>query len=192
MRQSIARVSIAIVGCLGIAACNLSTRSTQVERETPALVSVAPTADSFSSDTPPVITFTIPVAPPSVQTTAVTREVTKDDKLLLSAIAQVESTGDSRKVGRLGERGLYQFRSRVWSQYTKRSFWKAHDPKISTEIALQHCDWIRRQLVSAGFRGTSFEIALAWNAGLTSVAQGRIKAATYDYAYRVNNIYATL
>lgn len=106
----------------------------------------------------------------------------------LRAIAEVETGNNPRKVGRLGERGQYQFRLATWRQHTKRPFGEAHSPSIAHAVASRHYDWILQTLQRNGKQPTPFMIAAAWNSGVTRVSSGRIPAVSRDYAQRVVNL----
>lgn len=155
----------------------------------PAATSPCPSADPLvgKASLDAQVTFRIPAPPPPPEAIG-----SDEADILLRAIAEVESLGNPTKVGNRGERGLYQFRPRVWRQYTRAAFRRAHDPSLSTEIARRHYLWIRSQLKAAGVRDSAFEIALVWNAGLTSVLTGRVASSAYEYAERVNNISSIL
>ena len=106
----------------------------------------------------------------------------------LQAINWVENPLNSPQAGPFGELGPYQFRKSTWRSYTKRPFTQALDRQSSDEVAVQHYEWIRRGLRGAGIEPIPFNIALAWNAGLERVLQGRAPDAAYDYASRVRGL----
>lgn len=106
----------------------------------------------------------------------------------LRAIAEVETGGNARKVGRLGERGLFQFRQATWRQHTTQSFRDAHTPAVAYDIASRHYDWILHELERNGKRATPFMVAAAWNSGVNRVVSGRIPSVSRDYAQRVVNL----
>jgi soluble lytic murein transglycosylase-like protein len=106
----------------------------------------------------------------------------------LRAIAEVETGNNPRKVGRLGERGQYQFRQATWRQHTRQPFRDAHNPSIAHAVASRHYDWILQQLERNGKRATPYMVAAAWNSGIGRVTSGRIPAASKDYAQRVVNL----
>jgi len=111
-----------------------------------------------------------------------------DRNAFLAAIAEVETGGNTRAVGRNGERGLYQFRSVVWRQYTSRSFFDAHNPTLSYYVAVKHFDWLFEGFHRNGKQPTPYTMAAAWNSGLTRVLSGRLPSSTRSYAERVSNI----
>ena len=115
-----------------------------------------------------------------------------DRDAFLKAIAEVETGGNPRAVGRLGERGLYQFRKETWRQHTRRSFFEAHNPNVSYQVASQHFDWLYDGLVRNGVRPTNYLLAAAWNAGLSRALSGNASKSTRNYARRVANIAANL
>lgn len=111
-----------------------------------------------------------------------------DRDAFLAAIAEVETGGNARAVGRKGERGMYQFRSAVWRQYTRRSFFDAHNPTLSYYVAVKHFDWLYDGFRRNGRQPTPYLMAAAWNGGLTRVLSGRLPPSTRSYAERVSNI----
>jgi hypothetical protein len=106
----------------------------------------------------------------------------------LRAIAEVETGNNPRKVGRLGERGQYQFRQGTWRQHSRQPFRDAHNPSVAHDVASRHYDWILQQLERSGKRATPFMVAAAWNSGIGRVTSGRIPAVSKDYAQRVVNL----
>jgi hypothetical protein len=68
----------------------------------------------------------------------------------------------------------------------------ALDRRSSDEVAVQHYEWIRCGLKEAGIDPIPFNIALAWNAGLERVLQGRAPDPAYDYAARVRGLVETM
>lgn len=100
---------------------------------------------------------------------------TLDSDRLLDAIAQVE-TGGVPRLGKAGETGLHQL---------------GKDARRDHGDAATHLAWLRRELRRAGAADNAFNLALCWNAGLTRVLQGRAPMASYDYARRVENLYAS-
>lgn len=106
----------------------------------------------------------------------------------LRAIAEVETGNNPRKVGRLGERGQYQFRQMTWRQHTKQPFRDAHNPAVAHAVAARHYDWILQQIERSGKRATPYMVAAAWNSGVSRVTSGRIPASSKDYAQRVVNL----
>ena len=116
----------------------------------------------------------------------VASSATADD--VLYAIRQVES-GDryDGPPGSRGELGAYQFRRQVWYQHTREPFDQARTA-YADKVAADHYRWIAGQLSSAGLTPTPWNIAAAWNSGLTAVRSQRIPRSTRDYANRVDNL----
>jgi hypothetical protein len=110
----------------------------------------------------------------------------------LQAINWVENPRNSTKVGPRGELGPYQFRPPTWRMYTSKPFALAAQREAADEVAVQHYEWIKRGLLSAGFKPTPYRIALVWNAGLDQVVNDRVPASTYVYAEQVANLAASL
>jgi hypothetical protein len=110
----------------------------------------------------------------------------------LQAINWVENPRNSMKVGPHGELGPYQFRLPTWRMYTKRPFALAAQRQNADEVAVQHYEWLKRGLQSAGINPTPYNIALAWNAGLDHVVKDRVPAGSYAYAEQVANLVNSL
>jgi hypothetical protein len=106
----------------------------------------------------------------------------------LEAIHYVENPQNSSRAGRYGELGAYQFRPETWRMHSTRPFNEALDRKSSDEVAVRHYEWIKAGLVRAGIEPTTYNIALAWNAGVASVVNAHVPAASRSYATRVDNI----
>jgi hypothetical protein len=110
----------------------------------------------------------------------------------LQAINWVENPRNSTKVGPRGELGPYQFRPATWRMHTKKPFALAVERQAADDVAVRHYEWLKRGLESNGIDATPYNIALAWNAGLDRVVNGRAPAAAYEYASQVNNLVADL
>jgi len=106
----------------------------------------------------------------------------------LRAINLVENPSNKTGYGPRGELGPYQFRASTWRMHTQKAFSLANDRAAADEVAALHYEWIRRGLNEAGIAINSYNIALAWNCGLTAVVSGRIPAGTYQYAEQVSNL----
>jgi hypothetical protein len=110
----------------------------------------------------------------------------------LEAIHTVENPSNSSRPGRFGELGAYQFRASTWKMHSGRPFGEAIDRSASDEVAILHYEWLKNTLAQAGVDPTSYNIALAWNAGANAVIKGRVSSASRDYASRVSNIATSL
>lgn len=110
----------------------------------------------------------------------------------LEAIHWIENPHDSPKPGRFGELGAYQFREMTWRMHSSVAFSHAIERGVSDEVAVKHYEWLKRGLERNGLAATTYNIALAWNAGLGSVVRGRVPASTRNYAERANNIAESL
>ncbi len=117
---------------------------------------------------------------------AATRQIT------LEAIHQVENPRNVERPGPAGELGAYQFSRRTWSQHTKRPFSDALDRRWSDMVAALHHDWLCERLARNGLEPSVYNVALAWNAGLSATVRGRAPQRSHDYAVRVGNIAAEL
>lgn len=108
----------------------------------------------------------------------------------LRAINWVENPTNHTRRGAFGELGPYQFRPQTWRMHTRKPFEWAVERVHADEVAVKHYEWLRRELQEAGIDPSPYNIALAWNSGLTSVISGRVPRVTYDYANRVANLVA--
>lgn len=106
----------------------------------------------------------------------------------LEAIHWVENPRNRQTPGPCGELGAYQFRAETWRMYTSRPFSEALDRHRSDEVAVRHYDWLKAALERNGVEASVYNIALAWNAGVSAVVNGRIPSTSQEYASRVQNI----
>lgn len=106
----------------------------------------------------------------------------------LEAIHCVENPRNRQTPGPCGELGAYQFRADTWRMYTSRPFSEALDRRRSDEVAVRHYDWLKAALERNGVEASVFNIALAWNAGVSAVVNGRVPSVSRAYASRVQNI----
>jgi hypothetical protein len=107
---------------------------------------------------------------------------------ILHAINLVENPSNSTGYGPCGELGPYQFRSSTWHMYSQKPFRMANDRASADEVAARHYEWIRQRLTEAGIDANVFNIAMAWNCGLTAVVSGHVPEVTYHYAEQVRNL----
>jgi hypothetical protein len=110
----------------------------------------------------------------------------------LEAIHTVENPSNSTRPGRFGELGAYQFRAATWRTYSRRPFSEATNRRSSDEVAVRHYEWLKTTLSRAGIEPSTYNIALAWNAGANAVITGRAPSSSHDYAARVDNVATTL
>jgi len=106
----------------------------------------------------------------------------------LEAIHWIENPHDTSRPGPMGELGAYQFRQATWRMYTTMPFARAVDRRASDDVAIRHYEWLKLGLMRNGLEPTPYNIALAWNGGLTATVRGTVRAATRDYAERVTNV----
>ena len=106
----------------------------------------------------------------------------------LEAIHWIENPRDSVRPGPCGELGAYQFREATWRMHTTMPFARAIERPASDDVAIRHYEWLKRGLARHGLEVTPYNIALAWNGGLTATVRGAVPARTRDYAERVTNI----
>lgn len=74
--------------------------------------------------------------------------------------------------------------------HTSIPFERAHDRGVSDIIAVKHYEWLKRGLEAAGMPATPYNIALAWNGGLTAAIRGTSPRIAHDYAERAANLAA--
>lgn len=98
--------------------------------------------------------------------------------VFLRAVALVETGGDAAAIGARGERGAYAMLPVVVAQ---------HGGHGSAEAA-REVRRIERALQARGVDPLPFNVALAWNAGVTGATTGRAPERSYDYARRVVNL----
>lgn len=110
----------------------------------------------------------------------------------LQAINWVENPHNSTRVGPRGELGPYQFRPSTWRMHTNKPFALAVERQAADEVAVRHYEWLKRGLKSNGIDATPYNIALAWNAGLDRVVNGRAPASAQEYASQVSNLVENL
>jgi hypothetical protein len=93
--------------------------------------------------------------------------------------------------GKLGERGPYQFRRSTWRMNTSSSFDLAENREVANTVAKRYYAWIEAQLQANGIEPSSYNVALAWNAGVNAVIRGNAPAVAHNYATRVLNLAST-
>lgn len=106
----------------------------------------------------------------------------------LRAINMVENPTNQTGYGSKGELGPYQFRSSTWRMHSSKPFRMANDRATADQVAVIHYEWIKNRLKSAGIDANNYNIAMAWNCGISAVINGRVPMQTYHYAERVNNL----
>jgi hypothetical protein len=76
----------------------------------------------------------------------------------------------------------------TWAQHSRRPFTDALNRRWSDEVAVRHYDWLCERLARNGLEPSVYNVALAWNAGLSAAVRGRAPRRSHDYALRVGNI----
>ncbi len=109
----------------------------------------------------------------------------------LRAINWVENPTNHTHMGRFGELGPYQFRPATWRMHTRKPFSMATQREAADEVAVIHYEWIKAKLQEAGVAPTTFNIAMAWNTGVTNVITGHAPSVSFNYAERVVNLVRT-
>lgn len=124
-----------------------------------------------------------------VSTSAFTITAKADDRWeTLRAINWVENPTNHTRIGRFGELGPYQFRPATWRMHTRKPFSLAVQREAADEVAVIHYEWIKANLEKAGVDATPFNIAMAWNCGVSNVVSGHAPEVSYNYAERVVNL----
>lgn len=106
----------------------------------------------------------------------------------LQAIHLIENPSNSTRPGPHGELGAYQFRRATWRMHSHKPFHQALNRAESDTVAAAHYDWLAEGLERNGVPATAYNIALAWNAGLSATVSGRAPRTSRDYAQRVVNL----
>lgn len=119
---------------------------------------------------------------------AATAEAASDRWATLEAIHKIENPTNSPRPGGHGELGAYQFRATTWRMHSSLPFREALDRQKADIVAVKHYEWLKRGLERARVAATPYNIALAWNSGLTAVTSGRAPRAAHDYAQRAVNL----
>lgn len=110
----------------------------------------------------------------------------------LEAIHKIENPYNLTKPGPRGELGAYQFRASTWRMHTNVPFHHALDRSTSDTIAIKHYEWLKRGLERARIPANTYNIALAWNGGLSAVIRGKSPRVAHNYAQRAVNLASTL
>lgn len=122
---------------------------------------------------------------------------------LVVAVAQIESDGKARKVGRAGERGLMQIKCSTWKHVTKKlyghplPFDQAFDPAINRRVGKAYLAELQAFLHVNKSRWRSDERSLllaCYNAGPTCVRDAgfnlkRVPASTRSYVERATALH---
>ena len=104
---------------------------------------------------------------------------TINEKILLEAIAEVETGNRDGVIGAAGERGRYQLSrpiQRVVGGYDRAA-------------AQRWMKVVLADMQKYDIPICAYNLAYIWNSGIHAVRKGRIPMSTYDYGARVNNIY---
>ncbi len=110
----------------------------------------------------------------------------------LEAIHSLENPRNLSRPGPHGELGAYQFRITTWKMHTSLPFSQALDRRFSDLVAVEHYEYLRRGLEAARVPATPYNIALAWNGGLTGAVNGTAPRAARNYAERASNLASAL
>ena len=116
------------------------------------------------------------------------RAIAADRWETLQAIHMIENPRNSTRPGSHGELGAYQFRHATWRMHTRRPFQLALNRAESDAVAAAHYEYLRDGLERSGVPATTYNIAVAWNAGLDAAISGHAPRASRNYAERVVNL----
>lgn len=116
-----------------------------------------------------------------------------DSLRMAMVIEQVENT-KTEQVGGDGERSRFQITRGVWEKYSRFPFRDAsslrpHCRAEALRVALRHIDYIKATLSATNLPVNAYNVALAWNAGITATLTGTASARKRDYAKRAENLY---
>lgn len=104
---------------------------------------------------------------------------------IMPAIKLAEGVKDPAKRGPAGELGWYRVTPAVWMQYCTDPFELCGtDAAFEERVVRVHLQWIHDHLKHP----TIYQMAEAWNAGLTAVKKDQVPASAKDYARRVVNL----
>ena len=105
---------------------------------------------------------------------------------LVLALAMVETpNGVPAQPGPYGETGRWQLRKSVRDDRAHDLRCRAIRNPTDEHIATEQVLWIKRNLLFLHIDPNDFNVALAWNAGLSRIALGRGPIPSYDFARRV-------
>lgn len=109
---------------------------------------------------------------------------------LVIALAQAETPhGVPARPGPAGETGRWQLTPAVRAD--RGAELRARRVRITDEaLATAQVEWLMRELARQQVEPLPFNIALAWNCGLTRSTSGRAPIASYLFAARVVNLMA--
>ena len=111
-----------------------------------------------------------------------------DREAILYAIHSLENPRNLTRPGPRGELGPFQFRAGTWRMHTTLPFSEALDRSVSETIAIKHLEWLKRGLQAARMPVTVYNLALAWNSGLSATIRGKSPSKAHWYAERAVNL----
>lgn len=110
-----------------------------------------------------------------------------DADTFLWAVSQIETHGDDRRRGPMGERSKYQITSIVWKQWRPVSPFDLCHGNVADKVAREHLAWLRQHLPDSHY-SEQYALAWCWKNGLAS---WRKYLASSRADYGVNSYYAT-
>lgn len=124
-------------------------------------------------------------------------------QLLVDAVIQVESSGNPRKVGSMGERGLMQVKRDTWAEVTRRAmggripFERAFEPELNRRVGTAYLAEIQAFLQANRSKWKADERSLllaCYNAGPSRVKAAGfglrgLPASTRDYVQRAGALH---
>ncbi len=130
-------------------------------------------------------------------------DVRRVSELLVEAVIQVESSGDPRKIGQAGERGIMQIKRATWKQVTRSLFGKpapfdhAFNPTLNRRVGKAYLAELQVFLQEhrAAWRSDERSLLLAcYNAGPARVRESgfdisRLPSSTQSYVERATALH---
>lgn len=112
--------------------------------------------------------------------------------LMVAALNIAETPGEvPAHPGPAGETGEWQLTPAV--RHDRGAELRARGEAVTDEaIAREQVIWLARELERAGADPLPFNVALAWNCGLTATLEGRAPVRSYHFAIRVENLMEAL
>lgn len=108
--------------------------------------------------------------------------------IMVAVLPLVETpNGVPARPGPFGETGRWQLTDDV--RHDRGAELRARGEAITDEaIAREQVRWLARQLVAHGIDPSPFNVALAWNAGLTRVLEAKAPERAYRFARKVERL----
>jgi hypothetical protein len=116
-----------------------------------------------------------------------------DFERILDCLAAVQSGFNKTKVGKRGERSMYQLKYITWTQWSEAPFEQATtNPKLAHLVALCHLKWLAKHIQHGSEQYRIIQLSVAWDAGLTGYRSCKTNFDQVQRAHRVLNLYNDL